>query len=275
LIKDPAKLTEDILFTMATCHSLKLVSDEIIGDPLDAKMFEFTKWTFEEGGRIYEFKEEGHYVTREGSSRTRPLVRPPLGATFEMNEDVELQLLKIFEFESAKRRMSVVVQKPRTKDLHVYVKGAPEIMPEICLQDAFPSDYEEILEFYTHHGFRVIALASKALSNKRIKKLKREEAESGLVFQGFIVFENKLKPSTTGVLEKLRDARIRRVMCTGDNILTAISVARECELVSKEGYVFVPHFREGNMTVDVLMQGILRCKIRNWLGRVCKIPDCR
>ena len=75
--------------------------------------------------------------------------------------------------------------------------------------------------------------------------MKRQEAESGLVFLGFIVFENKLKPSTAGVLAQLRDARIRRVMCTGDNILTAISVARECDLVSKEGYVFVPHFREG------------------------------
>jgi hypothetical protein len=95
-----------ILYTMTTCHSLKLVSDEIIGDPLDAKMFEFTGWTFEEGGRIYEFvpdtgdgeiakeddelgllgsKDEsltrGHYVTREGNDRPGPpAVRPPVSA---------------------------------------------------------------------------------------------------------------------------------------------------------------------------------------------------
>lgn len=80
--------------------------------------------------------------------------------------------------------------------------------------------------------------------------MKREEAESELVFLGFIIFENKLKPSTTGVLAQLRDARIRRVMCTGDNILTAISVARECELISKEGYVFVPHFLQGMQFED-------------------------
>ena len=105
-----------------------------------------------------------------------------------------------------------------------------------------------MLDFYTHHGYRVIALAAKSLANistKRAQRMKRQEAESELVFLGFIVFENKLKPSTPGVLAQLRDARIRRVMCTGDNILTAISVARECELVSKEGYVFVPHFKEG------------------------------
>jgi cation-transporting ATPase 13A3/4/5 len=34
---------------MATCHSLRKVDDELIGDPLDLKMFEFTGWVFEEG----------------------------------------------------------------------------------------------------------------------------------------------------------------------------------------------------------------------------------
>jgi cation-transporting P-type ATPase 13A2 len=37
------------LFALATCHSLKMVDGEAVGDPLDAKMFEFTKWTLEEG----------------------------------------------------------------------------------------------------------------------------------------------------------------------------------------------------------------------------------
>ena len=131
-------------------------------------------------------------------------------------------------------------------------------MPDICQPtsctypyrktNAVPSDYEEVLEFYTHHGYRVIALAAKSLPNislKRAGRMKRAEAESDLIFLGFIVFENKLKPSTPGVLSKLRDANIRRIMCTGDNILTAICVARESGLVSHDGYVFVPHFREG------------------------------
>ena len=123
---------------------------------------------------------------------------------------------------------------------------------------AVPMDYDEILDFYTHHGYRVIALAAKSLPNisaKRAQRMKRQEAESDLVFLGFIVFENKLKPSTPEVLTQLRDARIRRIMCTGDNILTAISVARECELVSKEGYVFVPHFGEGMLRGERLKLG--------------------
>lgn len=75
--------------------------------------------------------------------------------------------------------------------------------------------------------------------------MKRSEAESQLDFIGLIIFENKLKPSTQGVLEVLEKAHIRKLMCTGDNILTAISVARECTLIDKTAHCFVPHFAEG------------------------------
>lgn len=34
---------------MATCHSLRMIDGELIGDPLDVKMFEFTNWSYEEG----------------------------------------------------------------------------------------------------------------------------------------------------------------------------------------------------------------------------------
>lgn len=79
--------------------------------------------------------------------------------------------------------------------------------------------------------------------------MKREDAESQLDFIGFIIFENKLKPTTAGVLDELTEAGIRKVMCTGDNILTAISVARECNLIDKTAHCFVPHFAEGMRTL--------------------------
>lgn len=111
-----------------------------------------------------------------------------------------------------------------------------------------PSDYEDLLAYYTHRGYRVIACATKHLDKMnwvKMQKLKREEAESQLDFLGFIIFENKLKPTTTDVLEELGEASIRKVMCTGDNILTAVSVARECNLIDKTAHCFVPHFSEG------------------------------
>lgn len=111
-----------------------------------------------------------------------------------------------------------------------------------------PQDYEHTLEQYTRSGYRVIACATKHIPNLswiKAQKMKREDAESGLDFAGFIIFENKLKDSTTPVIEELKRAAIRTVMCTGDNILTAISVAQKCKLV-EDCLVFVPHFVEGH-----------------------------
>jgi cation-transporting ATPase 13A3/4/5 len=39
-----------IVYTMATCHSLRVVDGELLGDPLDVKMFQFSGWSYEEGG---------------------------------------------------------------------------------------------------------------------------------------------------------------------------------------------------------------------------------
>ena len=79
----------------------------------------------------------------------------------------------------------------------------------------------------------------------KLQTLKRSEAESELDFVGFIVFENKLKSKTSAVIKELNDAGIRNVMCTGDNILTAISVARECNMIDRADHCFVPHFVQG------------------------------
>lgn len=73
----------------------------------------------------------------------------------------------------------------------------------------------------------------------------RTEVERDLDFIGFIIFENKLKPSTAGVLKELKDSNIATVMVTGDNILTAISVARECGLLDRHAHCFVPRFLNG------------------------------
>lgn len=84
----------------------------------------------------------------------------------------------------------------------------------------------------------------------KAQKLTREEAESNLEFLGFIIFENKLKPSTSRVIMELSQAGIRNIMCTGDNILTAISVAKECTMIDSDETCFIPHLIEGTLTRD-------------------------
>jgi magnesium-transporting ATPase (P-type) len=108
----------------------------------------------------------------------------------------------------------------------------------------------------------------------QLGRMSRLDAESDLTFVGFIIFENKLKPSTTGVISELHAANIRSVMCTGDNILTAVSVARECGLVRDGSQCFAPYFLEGKLFVlwaEILMlkskQGMRSTRRLGYAGR--------
>lgn len=121
-----------------------------------------------------------------------------------------------------------------------------------------PTDYDELLAFYTHRGFRVIACASKhisTLSLRQVEGMKRSEVEADLEFIGFIIFENKLKAASAAAIQELNNAGIRNVMCTGDNILTAISVARECHLIDRSAHCFIPSFSDGTPLLLTLSQG--------------------
>lgn len=151
------------LHALATCHSLKIVDGEIIGDPLDVKMFEFTKWTLEEGL----IAGTGIIKGRSGSERPAALVqtvvRPPGSAQFRLEDALktgakvrpdmkqctafltvtsqhahflELGVIRTFEFVSSLRRMSVVVKRLKSTGMEIYVKGAPEVMLEICEKDS-------------------------------------------------------------------------------------------------------------------------------------------
>lgn len=220
-----------LLGGMASCHSLRLIDNELLGDPLDVRMFDFTKW---------ELTETSNY----------PVVHSPT-----YNED-SYSILKEFDFVAALRRMSVVVGSGSQK--FVFAKGAPEIMYNICDDQTLPTNFEDLLHHYTHSGFRVIACAYKEIPHDiEMSTIEREQMESELIFTGFIVFENKLKPSTKATLQELESAKIRTVMCTGDNILTAISVGRECELISPDiDDVYVPTLHETEFGMNIVWEEV-------------------
>ncbi|KAK3686010.1 hypothetical protein B0T22DRAFT_410822 [Podospora appendiculata] len=241
------------LYTMATCHSLRSVDGELIGDPLDLKMFEFTRWSFEElnaGGGGADDEEQG--TLHPSVARPPPTTKSQTDGAEHTAENAvpfELGVLKSFEFVSQLRRASVIVRTFGQQSGDIYVKGAPECMREICRPESFPIDYDEQLSHYTHKGYRVIGCATKhikKLSWVKAQKMKREVVESDLDFVGFIIFENKLKDVTASVLKELLESNIGTVMVTGDNILTAISVARECGMISKTAHCFIPRFAEGH-----------------------------
>ncbi|KAI4196512.1 MAG: hypothetical protein LQ348_002295 [Seirophora lacunosa] len=216
-----------VLYTMASCHSLRTVDSDLVGDPLDLKMFDFTSWSFKEGSQ-----DPFSVQTEELQHQNHSVVQPPAGSEFDpdaMGElgiaAIQLRIVKGFEFVSQLRRASVIACQSGSPTANVYVKGAPECMKGICKPESFPLDYEDLLDFYTHRGFRVIACATKAVGSTwaDVQKMEREQAESGLDFIGFIIFENKLKPATARTIEELGQAGIRQVMCDARNSNTRLS----------------------------------------------------
>ena len=66
-------------------------------------------------------------------------------------------------------------------------------MLKIFKPSTVPNDYEETLKEYASRGFRVLAIGSRMIKEEEMKA-ERLEVENHLDFNGFEVFENRLKP---------------------------------------------------------------------------------
>ncbi|CAB4054635.1 ATP13A3_4_5 [Lepeophtheirus salmonis] len=104
--------------------------------------------------------------------------------------------------------------------------------------ETVPQNFVAILQSYTKQGFRVIAAAVKSLNSNlswsEVDKIHRNDLEKDAVFLGLIIMQNLVKEETYAAIKDLHDADINSVMVTGDNILTAISVGRDCQLVKSD-----------------------------------------
>ncbi|KAJ8954194.1 hypothetical protein NQ318_005789 [Aromia moschata] len=238
-LKDPTTLpnTSSLLRGMATCHSLSIIDNVLCGDPLDIKMFESTGWSLAD---FYDSSNEGINATDPHHIVVRPKTDP-----HEIN--FEIGIVRQFQFSSHLQRMSVIARASGTDTFTVYCKGSPEMVSSLSTSSSVPDDILTRLKDYTGQGYRVIALAERQLQGytlEEVMKLHREDVERDLELMGLIVLENRLKPQTTGVIRTLKEANLKVVMITGDNIQTALHVARECQMVDNDETIIEVNARE-------------------------------
>ena len=213
---------------MATCHELNIIGGEMRGDPLDEKMFSSTGWSLELEG------EEQCQMDQ----LFMPFIKSPKD---QMGTSIQAATQKLFQFSSDVQRMSVITRVVEENDrgftgpfTFVFCKGSPEKVHDLCIPETIPKDFNSVLESYASKGYRIIALASKLLEDSKVgtlNKMTREDVEINLEFLGLIIMENRLKEASFGVIKELENANIRTIMVTGDNILTAVSVAKDCGIV--------------------------------------------
>ncbi|CAK9304704.1 unnamed protein product [Gordionus sp. m RMFG-2023] len=258
----------------AVCHSLAIIGEKLVGDPLEIKMFIFSGWSMSDQQLLYYHRKATRFFDFSNNNTTndndsllvRAVFTPPLQASLRLDcldedvsrkEDPEIAELLLadpsaryqygvihtYPFLPSLQRMSVVARRLLGHHFELYCKGAPEIIRSLCLETSIPNNFEEELDALTNCGYRVIACAHKTLHHFKltgVKKCSRTQIEKDMTFIGFLIFQNKLKPQSTPTLDVLNQAGLRTVMVTGDNILTALSVAKECHLIpinSKRVYI--------------------------------------
>lgn len=231
-----------LIQALATCHSLTTINDTLSGDPLDIEMFQSIDWQLIEPG-------EEH--TRF-DNLTPSIVRPrsidgtsvsPTSISETSNIPYSIGIIKQHQFSSEAQCMTVIVRVLGERNMRVYTKGAPEKILTMCTPSTVPANFYSVLNRYTARGYRVIGIAHKHLSSKvkwtDVERMKRHEVESDMNFLGFLILLNCLKPETKHVIEELQAANLRTVMITGDNIMTALSVAKDCLIIRPNEDVYI------------------------------------
>jgi len=180
--------------------------------------------------------------------------------TIELNvqgKTIKYKRLQVFEFDSDRKRMSVVIQNP-DGTLMLYTKGADSIMLE-RMDDDVDNAYlmmisnQHIHQFSTE-GLRTLVLAKKTLEKEAYKKWAQKyeiakakisgrdeamealqsEIEVDLKIVGVSAVEDKLQDEVGLTIAKFKEAGIKVWMLTGDKVETAINIGYSCHVLDDQ-----------------------------------------
>lgn len=165
-------------------------------------------------------------------------------------------ILNIIEFDSTRKRMSVIVRDPKGR-LQLLCKGADSVMYErMCRtgQEQLLEKTLEMLTVFAAEGLRTLVIAKADLDEKfyadwskryvdaqcavtdRAAKVAAvgEEIEKELVLVGTTAIEDKLQHQVPQTIELLMAAGIKVWVLTGDKQETAINIGYACALLNND-----------------------------------------
>ena len=244
---------------LACCHCLTYVKEKLVGDPIDVKMFEALDWIMKEND------------SSNGKQNADPLVLNYIRPKSEEDIDIRLQdnnnnendklkkryelgIVKRFDFSSKLQRMTTISKNINENYFKAFCKGSPEKLRDLCKPETIPLNFDNTLSIYTSKGYRVLAMAAKGLimDFQQSQSIPREDVEKNMIFLGFLIVKNKLKEKTKESLIKYDEADLRMIMATGDNILTAICVSKECNLIRKNQEMYSCELEKDVINKEVL-----------------------
>ncbi|HKX53594.1 MAG TPA: cation-translocating P-type ATPase [Nitrosospira sp.] len=200
-----------LLWAAAACNDAELVSKggspDIIGDPTEGAL----------------------------------LVAAAKRGIFRIAIEAEMPRVATIPFDSERKRMTVM--RRGGKEIHILVKGAPEVVLERCTQIATrdatrpmnPQDragMAHTASFLAHDALRVIAVAERRVDTFGGSGTANAEAiEQDLTLLGLFGLQDPPRPEARAAVAKCKQAGIKTVMITGDHPDTAAAIARELSLL--------------------------------------------
>jgi len=146
-------------------------------------------------------------------------------------------------FDSERKRMTTFHSNPEDKGYLAFVKGAPDIVLDLC-----KSIYEnnEIRELTEDKKARILdanrkmakqALRVLAVAYKPVEEIPRhpdpQKHEKDLIFVGLLGMIDPARPEAAKAVEVCKSAGIRPIMITGDYRETAVAIAKELKIMDE------------------------------------------
>ncbi|BFU25721.1 calcium-translocating P-type ATPase, PMCA-type, putative [Entamoeba histolytica HM-1:IMSS-B] len=178
-----------------------------------------------------------------------------LGYCLKQNIDYEARYTKLssiiyqqFAFSSARKRMSTIIYN-EDKSLHMFLKGAPEVILSKCSKYMkkdgttvilTEDDRKTLLDFQlscANQGMRTLSLAVRDLSPKNPSNLNEkyeESPEEDCTLLCVFGIEDPLRPEVIDAVASCHRAGITVRMVTGDNIATGRSIAKQCKIIESD-----------------------------------------
>ena len=168
------------------------------------------------------------------------------------------KLLNLIEFDSTRKRMTVVVRTPEDKIL-VICKGADSIIEKrLKPNQAILKKTQGFLDAYAKQGLRTLLIASKEISeqeyddwsqkyNKASTSINKEKAINEVAEElevqfdliGSTAIEDKLQVDVGKTIYDIKKAGVQLWVLTGDKVETAINIGIACQLLNDQMNMFV------------------------------------
>ena len=247
--------TEDFMLALALCHTV--IAERLPGDP---PKIDFKAQSPDEAALVATARDCGFTVLPNNGDDKLLNV---------MGVDRRFSVLNILEFNSARKRMSIILRMPDNR-IFLFCKGADSIIysrlkageqPELRKATA------EHLEMFAREGLRTLCIARRELSEEeysiwnrdhelaaaaiqdREEKLEEvsDKIERDLTLLGGTAIEDRLQEGVPDSIALLGQAGIKLWVLTGDKVETAINIGFSCNLLDNDMELIILRVDDGDI----------------------------